>query len=211
MKMKFYDCSTAPSSRLVRIFIAEKGLDIPTQQVDLRAGEHLTPEYAAINPYCTVPVLETDDGLRFTSTQGCWRFLEEQFPNPPLMGTSPVEKALVADRVWRVDIDGLFAAAESLRNSAPGLKDRALTGPVNYAQIAELGERGRARTTHFLENFERLLAGNEFVAGDRYTAADIMALVTIDLAGWTKCSLPPDATNAQRWYKAVSSRPCALV
>ena len=207
--MKFYDCSTAPSPRLVRLFIAEKGLDIPTVQVDLRGGEHLSDEFRAINPYCTVPVVETDDGERFTSTQGCWRYLEEQFPDPPLLGTTPAEKARIADLVWRIEIDGFLAAGEALRNSAPGLKNRALTGPVNYAQIAELGERGKARAQHFLDNFETLLAGNEFVAGARFSAADIMALAAVDFAGWIKLSLLVDAGNAQRWYKAVSARPSA--
>jgi glutathione S-transferase len=207
--MKFYDCSTAPSSRLVRIFIAEKGVEIPTQEVDLRNGEHLTAEFRKINPYCTVPVLETDDGQRFTSTQGCWRYLEEQFLERPMLGTNPAEKALIADRVWRIDVDGFLAAAEGLRNSAPGLKDRALTGPTNYAQIVDLGERGKARTQHFLEQFEELLAGKEFVAGDRFSAADVMALVTVDFAGWIKLKLPPNAANAQRWYQSVVARPSA--
>ena len=209
--MKFYDCKTAPSARLVRMFIDEKGLDIPTQQIDLRSGEHLTPEFRAINPYCTVPVLETDAGERFTSTQGCWRYLEEQFPEPNLLGTSPAEKALIADRVWRIDIDGFLAAAEGLRNAAPGLKDRALTGPVNYAQIPELAERGKARTQHFLGQFEKLLGGHAFVAGDRFTAADIIALVMVDLASRTKLKLPADAANAQRWYETVAARPSAAL
>ena len=209
--MRFHDCSTAPSSRLVRMFIAEKGLDIPTSEVDLRGGGHLSQEFRDLNPYCTVPVLETDDGEVLTSTQGCWRYLEEQFPDPPLLGTTPAEKALIADLVWRIGIDGFHAAAEGLRNSAPGLKDRALTGPRNYAQIAELGERGKVRTRAFMDGFEDLLAGNEFFAGDRFSAADIMALVTIDFAGWIKIKLPEDASNAQRWYQAVSTRPSALL
>ena len=209
--MKFYDCSTAPSARLVRMFIAEKGLEIPTQQVDLRGGEHLTPEFRRINPYCTVPVLETDAGERFTSTQGCWRYLEEQFPDPPLLGTSPAEKALIADRVWRIDIDGFQAAAEGLRNAAPGLKNRALTGPINYAQIPELGVRGKARTQRFLEQIDAMLGDHAFIAGDRFSAADIMALVTVDFAGWTKLTLPPDADNAQRWYRTVAARPGAAL
>lgn len=207
--MKFHDCSTAPSSRLVRIFIAEKGLDIPVSEVDLRSGGHLSQEFRALNPYCTVPVLETDDGQVLTSTQGCWRYLEEQFPNPPLLGTTPAEKARIADLVWRIDIDGFHAVAECLRNSAPGLKDRALTGPRNYAQIADLAERGKARTQSFVDGFEDLLAGNEFLAGDSFSAADIMALVTIDFAGWVKIKLPQAAAGAQRWYQAVSTRPSA--
>jgi glutathione S-transferase len=207
--MRFYDCGTAPSPRLVRVFIAEKGIEIPTREIDLRHGEHLSPEFRAINPYCTVPVLELDDGTRLTSTQGCWRYLEEMHPDPPLLGTTPAEKAVVADRVWRFDIDGWQAATEALRNSTPGLKDRALTGAESYAQISELGERGKLRTRRFLAHLDKLLAGSAFVAGDRYTAADIMAMVLVDFAGWLRIALPEDAVHARRWYESVSSRPSA--
>ena len=207
--MIFYDCSTAPSPRLVRVFIAEKGIEIPTREVDLRRGEHLSPEFRAINPYCTVPVLELDDGTRLTSTQGCWRYLEETVPDPPLLGATPAEKALVADRVWRFEIDGWQAMTEALRNSAPGLKERALTGAENYAQIPALGERGKLRTKRFLVHLDDLLAGSAYVAGNRYTAADIMAMVVVDFAKWLNIVLPADAAHALRWYESVSSRPSA--
>ena len=207
--MKFYDCSTAPSPRLVRVFIAEKGIEIPTQQVDLRHGEHLSPEFRRVNPYCTVPVLELDDGTRPTSTQGCWRYLEEKFPEPPLLGTTPTEKATIADRVWRIDIDGWQAMTEALRNSAPGLQDRALTGPDNYAQIPSLAERGKLRTARFLAWLDTLLKGSDYIAGDRFSAADIIAMVLVDFAGWLKIRLPEDAVHALSWHKAVSSRPSA--
>jgi glutathione S-transferase len=207
--MIFYDCSTAPSPRLVRVFIAEKGIEVPTREVDLRQGEHLSPEFRAINPYCTVPVLELDDGTRLTSTQGCWRYLEETVPDPPLLGATPAEKAIVADRVWRMETDGWQAATEALRNSAPGLKDRALTGSENYAQIPDLGERGKLRTKRFLVRLDDLLAGSPYVAGDRFTAADIMAMAIVDFAKWLKITLPADATHALHWYEAVSSRPSA--
>jgi glutathione S-transferase len=207
--MIFYDCNTAPSPRLVRVFIAEKGIEIPTREVDLRHDEHLSPQFRAINPHCTVPVLELDDGTRLTSTQGCWRYLEETIPDPPLLGTTPAEKAIVADRVWRFDIDGWQAMTEALRNSAPGLKDRALTGAENYAQIPALGERGKLRTKRFLVHLDDLLANSAYVAGDRYTAADIMAMVVVDFAKWLKIVLPADAAHALRWYESVSSRPSA--
>lgn len=207
--MIFYDCSTAPSPRLVRVFIAEKGIEIPTREVDLRRGEHLAAEFRAINPYCTVPVLEMEDGTLLTSTQGCWRYLEETVPDPPLLGTTPHEKAVVADRVWRMENDGWQAATEALRNSAPGLKDRALTGSQSYAQIPELGERGKLRTKRLLAHLDELLAGSAYIAGDRYTAADIMAMVIVDFAKWLKMTLPEDAEHARRWYESVSSRPSA--
>ena len=207
--MKFYDCSTAPSPRLVRIFIAEKGIDVPTQNVDLRSGEHLSPEFRSVNPYCTVPVLELDDGTRLTSSQGCWRYLEETVPDPPLLGTTPVEKALVADRVWRIEFDGWLGMMEALRNSAPRLKDRALPGPHDYAQIPELAERGKARVQRFLAHLEDLLGTNPYIAGERFTAADIMGLILVDFAGWLKMTLPEEAARARRWHEEVSARPSA--
>ena len=209
--MTFYDCATAPSPRFVRMFIAEKGLKIPVQQVDLRHGEHLSAAFRAINPHCTVPVLELDDGSRFTSTQGCWRYLEEVAPEPPLLGTSPGERALIADRVWRFETDGWQAITEALRNSAPGLRGRALVGPDDYAQIAELAERGRVRARRFLDRLDDLLATDPYMAGARFSAADIFAFVLVDFAGWLKLTLPDDATHARRWYDSVRARPSAAV
>ncbi|WP_291988554.1 glutathione S-transferase [Candidatus Accumulibacter sp. ACC007] len=207
--MLFHDCKFAPSPRLVRVFIAEKGLDVPSREVDLRNGEHLSPEYRAINPYCTVPVLELDDGTRLTSSQGCWRYLEETVPHPPLLGTTPTEKALIADLVWHIENDGWQAMTEAVRNSLPGMKDRALTGADNYAQIPALGDRGKLRSERFLARLDELLAGRDYLAGDRFSAADITAMVLVDFAGWLKITLPADAANAQRWYAAISARPSA--
>ena len=205
--MKFYDCITAPSPRLVRIFIAEKDLEIQTHYVDLRNGEHLTPEFSKINPFCTVPVLETDDGTRLTSTQGCWRYLEETFPEPPLLGTTASAKATIADLVWRIETDGFQAVGESLRNLSPGLKDRALTGAKNFAQIPQLGKRGKERTQTFLNQLDGMIGEREFLTGDQFTAADIIMLVVVDFARWIKVNPPTDASNTNRWYQLVSSRP----
>ena len=207
--MLFHDCNFAPSPRLVRVFIAEKGLAIPTRELDLRNGEQLSPEYRAINPYCSVPVLELDDGTRLTSTQGCWRYLEETVPNPPLLGSTPTEKALIADLLWHIENDGWQAITEAVRNTLPGMKDRALTGAENYAQIPALGERGKLRGERFLAQLDKMLAGRDYLAGERYSAADIMALVLVDFAGWLKIVLPAEASNARRWYAAVSARPSA--
>jgi len=205
--MKFYDCGTAPSPRRVRMFLKEKGLDVPTVQVDLRNGEHLTDAFKAINPYCTVPVLELDDGTRLTNTHGIWRWLEEEHPEPPLMGRDAKEKALVADWEWRMERDGFDAVGEALRNSAPGLKDRALTGPVNYAQIPALAERGRVRAARFLDDLDALLADRAFIAGPHYSVADITAFVAVDFAGWIKLRIPEGAKHLRRWYDAVKARP----
>jgi glutathione S-transferase len=207
--MKFYDCKPAPSPRRVRVFMAEKGIEIPTVQVDLRNGEHLKPEFRMINPHCTVPVLMLDDGTRLVSTAAIWRYLEETHPEPPLMGRTVKEKALIADTQWRIETEGFGAVAEALRNSAPGMKDRALTGPVPFEQIPALAERGKKRAELFLQLLEFMVGPKPFLCGDTYSVADIDAMLTVDFAKWIKLELPPDAVNARRWYASVSARPSA--
>jgi glutathione S-transferase len=207
--MKFYDCKTAPSPRRVRVFMAEKAIEIPTVQVDLRNGEHLKPEFRMINPHCTVPVLVLDDGTGLVSTAAIWRYLEETHPEPPLMGMSAKEKAIVADTQWRIESEGLHALMEALRNSTPGLKDRAITGPVNYEQIPALAERGKKRAQHFLELLDYMVGPKPFLCGDRYTVADIDAMIAVDFAKWIKLELPDGAANARRWYASVARRPSA--
>ena len=147
--MKFYDCSTAPSPRRVRIFIAEKGLAIPTVQVDLRNGEHLTESFRILNPWCTVPVLELDDGTAISEAVAVCRYLEDAHPEPPLMGVDARDRAMVAMWEHRFEIDGFLAVTEAFRNQARGLAGRALTGPGSVEQIPELVTRGRARVERF--------------------------------------------------------------
>ena len=209
----FYDCTTAPSPRQVRMFIAEKGLtdSIKNIEVNLRDAEQLSPEFKDINPYCTVPVLETEDGERFFSTAGCCRYLEDAYPTPPLMGVSTEEKALVADMQWRMEIDGFLAVGESLRNSAPGLKDRALTGPDNYAQISALADRGRERVKRFFITVDEILEERIYIAGKNFSVADITAFCAISFAERLKFEIPEESINLRRWLESVSSRPSALV
>lgn len=206
--MKFYDCKTAPSPRRVRVFMAEKSIEIPTVQVDLRNREQLTPAFKAINPYCTVPVLELDDGTRLYSSVGIQRYLEERYPEPCLMGRTPEEKARISDLQWRIDTDGFGAAAEMLRNSAQGMKDRALTGPVDYAQIPGLAERGRKRMAVFLQDLERLASNAKpFLCGKSFSVADIDGMIVVDFAKRLHLEIDGDATRA--WYENVAGRPSA--
>lgn len=209
--MKFYDCKTAPSPRRVRIFIAEKGLDIETQEVDLRSGAQFADEFRALNPRCTVPVLALEDGTAICDSNPICQYLEETHPEPALMGIDAKDRALVTMWNQRMENEGFMAIAETFRNATPGLKGRALTGPANFAQIPELGERGRARAELFLGELDTLLADRDFIAGPRFTIADITALVAVDFAGWIKLSVPDDAANLKRWRGAVSTRPSAAV
>ena len=207
--MKFYDCHTAPSPRRVRIFIAEKGLEIQTVEIDMRKGEQLSDDFRAVNPNCTVPVLELDDGARLVTTAGIRNYLEDLHPEPPLMGATAKEKGMIADIQWQIEFGGSMAMAEALRNSVPGMKGRALPGPDNYEQIPELAERGKMRVQRFLDRLDDMIGDKPFVAGDNYSVADIDLLILIDFAGWLKMGLPEGAANARRWYDAVSARPSA--
>lgn len=209
--MKFYDCKTAPSPRRARIFIAEKGLRIETVDVDLASGEQLGAGFRAINPRCTVPVLVLDDGTVLTENQGIAAFLDAAFPAPPLLGRTPLERGLVANWNARVELEGLWAVAECFRNRSKGLKDRALTGPRNFAQIPELAERGYARAEEFLATLDARLGESRYVAGDFFSMADITALCVIDFAAWIKLPVPESHTHLRRWHAEMRARPSAAL
>lgn len=207
--MKFYDCATAPSPRRVRIFLAEKGISVPTVQIDLRNNEQLTPAFLAVNPDATVPALELDDGTRINDAIGICIYFEAIHPRPPLMGANAEDKGVVAAWQREVERNGFYAVMEAFRNSTPGLKGRALPGPHDYEQIPALAERGRLRVAHFHEQMNARLAQSEFIAGLRYTVADITALVTIDFAGRARLPLPESCDHVRRWHSQVSARPSA--
>ena len=120
--MKFYDCTTAPSPRRVRIFLAEKGITVPMVQVDLRNGEQFTPAFRAVNPDGTVPVLEFDDGARITDAIGICRYFEDTQPQPPLMGIDARDKALVTEKQRQAERDGFYAVMEAVRNHTRAFK-----------------------------------------------------------------------------------------
>jgi glutathione S-transferase len=202
-----YDCTTAPSPRRARILLAEKGVAHESVQVDLRVGEQLGEAYRRINPHCTVPTLDTGEGLLLTDNAAIAAWLEARFPEPPLLGTTPAEKAEVASWNWRIEFEGLMAIAEALRNGSPAMANRALPGPVDYAQIPELAERGRARVQRFFADLNERLADREFVATDRFSIADINAVVGVDFARIVKVRPGDEHPHLQRWRAAMAQRP----
>jgi glutathione S-transferase len=207
--VKFYDCATAPSPRRVRIFLAEKGVAIPTVPVDLRGGEQFGAAFRAVNPDATVPVLVLDTGTRIADIVAICRYVEETHPAPPLMGVDAEDKAVV--EMWQrwCEREGFYAGMDAFRNVAPRLTQRALPGPDDYEQIPALAERGRARVGHFFDRLNARLAASEFIAGPRYTIADITAQVSIDFAGWVKLTPPAELAHLKRWHDVVSARPSA--
>jgi glutathione S-transferase len=207
--VKFYDCAPAPSPRRVRIFLAEKGIAVPTVQVDLRNGEQFTDAFRKINPDCTVPVLELDDGTRITDAIGICDYFEAAQPEPNLMGRTPAERGVVTAWQRQCERDGFYAMMEAFRNSTPGFKGRAVTGPAGFDQIPALAERGASRVRNFFQLLDARLAASEYVAASRYTIADITALITIDWAVRFKTATLDGARALKRWHEAVSSRPSA--
>ncbi len=205
--MKLYDCTTAPSPQRVRIFLAEKRIDMPLVQVNLREEEQLGDAFRKINPDCTVPVLELDDGTRISEIYAICQYLESQYPERVLMGQNALEQALVSMWNSKIEQNGLAGLAETLRKRAKGMQDRALPGPLNLAQIPELVDRGRIRTEAFFNRLDDQLEDNTFVTGEQFTMADITAFVMVEFGRWSKISIRDSQEHLQRWYDSVSQRP----
>ncbi|HEY0329243.1 MAG TPA: glutathione S-transferase [Rhodopseudomonas sp.] len=207
-RLKLYESGNSPNSRRVRIFLAEKGICVSRIPVDLGAKEQFSDAYVAINPRRVVPTLVLKDGTAIAEVPAILRYLEEAYPDTPLLGTSPTDKALVTMWERRIELEGFAAVMETVRNAAVGLKGRAIAGAHDYEQIPALVVRGRQRIADFYSDLEARLTDLPFVAGDRFTVADITAVVTIDFAA-KALSLPiPDGNRASlRWYAFVSARP----
>jgi len=208
--MRFYDYSLAPSPRKVRLFIAEKGLSVPTVEVDLRARAQLEPLFLARNPSATVPVLELDDGTCLTESLAICHYLEGIQPEPNLFGHDAKEQALVLMWTDIQTFEGYLGLAEALRNGHPAFKSRALGGPVAYEQIPELAERGKRRAEIYFNKLETRLGESAYIAGDRYTYADIVGYVYVGFAGRALggAAAPLEGRPAlAEWHSRVSSRP----
>jgi glutathione S-transferase len=206
--MKFFDYQPAPSPRRVRVFMSEKGIELPAVQIDLANGGQYDEAFRAVNPRCTVPVLQLDDGTCLTETLAICSYLEACYPGPPLLGRDARERALILQWNSRVEVEGLLAIAESFRNHSRGFRDRALTGPEPYAQLPELVERGRQRAERFFDMLDAHLAQSPYVVGSHFSMADITAMISVDFAGWIKLGIG-ERSHLARWYRSVAARPSA--
>jgi glutathione S-transferase len=207
--LKLYHAANSPNSRRVRIFLAEKGLEPALIPVDLGAGEQHSEAYQAINRRRVVPTLVLEDGTTIGEVPAIMRYLDQAFPETPLLGTTPNYKGLVA--MWErfVELEGFAAVMEGVRNNVPGLKGRAIAGPHGYEQIPALVDRSALRVKNFLADLNKRLEQVPFVAGEQFSAADITALVTIDFAKALDISIPEGHRALTRWYATVSTRPSA--
>lgn len=209
-ELKLYQSNASPNSRRVRIFLAEKAISMPLVPVDLGSKEQFSNAYRAINPRAVVPTLVLPDGSAISEVLAIQRYLEETYPEPPLLGNTPKDKALVAMWDRRMELEGFAAVMEGVRNAAAGLKGRAISGPHGYEQIPELVERSKLRVKNFYSDLDARLAGVPFVAGDRFSVGDITAFVAIEFAAKAFSSAVPEENLAtKRWYDSVSGRPSA--
>ncbi|MGB6231543.1 MAG: glutathione S-transferase family protein [Litorimonas sp.] len=204
--LKLYDCSTAPSPRRARMFLAEKGVAWETVEIDLRSAEQLKSPFLAINPRATVPVLETEDGDIIAENLAIAAYVEARYPEPPLMGTTPLEKARVLEWDFRCTTEGLAAIADVLRNSSPHMKGRALPGPRDLDQIPALAERGVKRLGWFFEDVEAQLTKSDFIAGDHYSLADITLTVVYDFSKWVKLQPGEDHPQLTAYMSRMRER-----
>jgi glutathione S-transferase len=205
---KLYEATSSPNSRRVRIFLAEKGISIPRVPVDLGAKEQFSEAYVRINPRRVVPTLVLEDGTAIGEVPAILRYLEETHPEPPLLGVSAKDKALVTMWERRMELEGFAVVMETVRNAVAGLKGRAIAGPHDYEQIPAIVARGRRRLADFYADFEARLADAPFVAGDRFSVADITAVVAIDFSTTAlSLSIPEGHEASRRWYALVAGRP----
>jgi glutathione S-transferase len=202
----FYDFPGAPSPRRAKIALLEKGLDHETEVVDLRSQEQLSDAFRAINPACTVPALKLEDGTVLGDNQGIIAWLDAAHPEPPLLGRNAIERGQVASWTARSEFEGLLAVAEVVRNMAPQMKGRALTGPEPAEQIPALAMRGAQRLKHFWAVLDERLEGREFLATDDFTWADITALAAVDFSKVAQQKPDENHQNLWRWREALNGR-----
>ncbi|WP_322987633.1 glutathione S-transferase [Hoeflea sp.] len=201
--MKLYDGGRAPNPRRVSVFLAEKGIEVEKVPVDMGQMGHKSAEVTKLNPLQRLPVLVLDDGTVLTESVAICRYFEELHPQPPLLGTDARDKAIVEMWNRRMEFNYLAPVAAAFRHTHPAMKE------WEVPQLAEWGEINRPRAIAFLGLLDTELANREFIAGDRYTIADITGMIAFDFMKPARIDRPEHLKNVMRWYTTVSSRPSA--
>lgn len=197
--MKLYTFDPAPNPMRVNLFIACKGIEIDTEQVDLGTLKQFEDDFLKINPQAAVPVLLLDDGTVLTEIISICDYLESVYPDKPLMGKTALERAQVLNWDHRIHVEFLLAIAEALRNTAKSFANRAVPGQTPIAQIPELAERGGKRVDAILKELETYLGSHRYFVGDSITLADIDAYCCFEFCGWIKKPIPEEHTNTHAW------------
>lgn len=201
--MMLYDTKVAPNPRRVRIFLAEKGIEIPMTQVDLGKMEHKQEAYSKINALQRTPSLVLDDGTVITESMAICRYFEELHPEPNLFGRTPLECALVEMWRRRVELNLMLPTALVFRHTHPAM------APLEVPQIPLVAETNRPRVADFLSVLDEQLAQTRWLAGDDYSVADVDGLVAMDFLRLARIQSPPELANVARWHAELSARPSA--
>ncbi len=202
-RLKLYNSNFAPNPRRVRIFLAEKGLSIPRVEVDLGKLEHKTAEFSALNPFQTIPVLELDDGTKISELIAICRYVEELHPEPNLFGATPLERATVEMWQRRVELHLMLPIAQVMRHSHPHMAQ------MEDPQIPDWAAANRPRALRNMLIFDGVLSDRLFIAGDRFTVADITGLVALDFTRPARIAIPAELGNLNRWFAELKARPSA--
>jgi glutathione S-transferase len=201
--MKLYDGGRAPNPRRVKVYLAEKGIAVPVEQVDLGKLAHKAPAYTAINPLQRVPALELDDGTVISESIAICRYFEQLHPEPPLFGVGAKEMAVVEMWERRLEFHLLAPISHVFRNSHPAMKD------MEVPQVPAWAEANKPRVMDFLALLDRELKDRRYIAGDRYTVADITGMIAVDFMKPAKLAVPETMTHLKRWHDEVAARPSA--
>lgn len=201
--MKLYDGGKAPNPRRVRIFLAEKGIEIPLHPVDMGALGHRSDEVTSRNPLQRLPMLELDDGTIITESIAICRYFEELHPNPPLLGRTPLEKATIEMWQRRMELNLLLMVANVFRHAHPAMAQ------WEVPQIAELSETSRPKAIKFMTLVNEELATRPFIAGDEFSIADITGMIALDFCKPARIEIPTELDNLQKWYGDISARASA--
>jgi glutathione S-transferase len=201
--MKILQTHTAPNPRRVRIFLAEKGIEVPFEELDLMKGALKTPEFTRLNPLQRVPVLILDDGTPIAETMAICRYFEETKPEPALFGTGARERATVEMWNRRMEFNLFWCVAQAFRHLHPAMAH------LEVPQVGAWGEANKPKVLEVMQMMDLELAERPYIAGSAFSVADITALVAIDFMRVARIQRPPELTNLARWHGEVSARPSA--
>lgn len=206
--MKLYDFPLAANSQRVQIFLTEKGLTVPTVELNLREGAQFKEPFASLNPFHCVPVLELDDGTVIAESVSVCRYLEELHPEPSLFGRNAVERATIDMWNRRVEIDGFMPILHAVRNHLPNFKGRVIPGyRSELPQLPAMVERGKDMLNVLLARIDPQLAKSEFIAGPAFSIADITGFFMMKMAKNLEMDIEGQYPNAYRWHQTLAKRP----
>ncbi len=199
--IKLYDGGRAPNPRRVRMFLAEKDIEVEIVPVDMGALGHKEEAVTTRNPMRRLPVIELGDGRVLSESMAICRYFESLSPEPPLLGTDPFDQAFVEMWQRRIELHLLFPVAQAFRHIHPAMKE------WEVPQVGEWGEANKPKALDFMSFLDGELADRPFAAGNAFTVADITAVIAMDFCKPARIEIPGKLENLHRWYAAIRERP----